>query len=187
MFIGFPGTGSSTGVGPANYGDAYQHPQSITEEDEEATDADDDVLDSFKMVRRHGKKHFCKCKRGTYVCMCEKLWPLVFFFKFLCPITGPVGPPGSPGIEGPRGVKGELGPRGEKGDAGSFDFFMLMMADLRHDLEQLQARVFPSARDSNRAIPRYVNLNTFHINFGVIFFFCEIGTTCNNTWHGKRK
>ena len=69
-------------------------------------------------------------------------------------ILGPVGPPGSPGIEGPRGVKGELGPRGEKGDAGSFDFFMLMMADLRHDLEQLQTRVFPSARDSNRAIPR---------------------------------
>ena len=95
--------------------------------------------------------------------MCEKLCPLVFFFKSLCPITGPVGPPGSPGIEGPRGVKGELGPRGEKGDAGSFDFFMLMMADLRHDLEQLQARVFPSARDSNRAIPRYVKLNKFHI------------------------
>ena len=102
--------------------------------------------------------------------MCEKLCPLIFFFKSLCPITGPVGPPGSPGIEGPRGVKGELGPRGEKGDAGSFDFFMLMMADLRHDLEQLQARVFPSARDSNRAIPRSVNLNKSYINFGVIFF-----------------
>ena len=34
---------------------------------------------------------------------------------------------------------------------------MLMIADLRHDLEQLQARVFPnSVRDNNnRALPRY--------------------------------
>ena len=55
------------------------------------------------------------------------------------------------------GVKGESGLRGEKGDAGSFDFFMLMMADLRHDLEQLQARVFPSSRDSNRPLPRYLS------------------------------
>ena len=40
---------------------------------------------------------------------------------------------------------------------GSLDFFMLMIADLRHDLEQLQARVFPnSVRDNNnRALPRY--------------------------------
>ncbi len=86
------------------------------------------LFSAFKMVRRNGKKHFCKCKRG------------------------PVGHPGAPGIEGPRGPKGETGVRGEKGEAGSFDFFMLMMADLRHDLEQLQARVYPT-RD-RQGLPR---------------------------------
>ena len=63
---------------------------------------------------------------------------------------GPVGLPGAPGVEGPRGETGAMGIKGEKGEPGSFDFFMLMMADLRHDLEQLQARVYP-----NRAMPRY--------------------------------
>ena len=53
---------------------------------------------------------------------------------------------------GPRGPKGELGPQGTKGEAGSFDFFMLMMADLRHDLEQLQSRVYPGRE---RSLPRY--------------------------------
>ena len=53
-------------------------------------------------------------------------------------------------MEGPRGPRGETGAVGMKGEPGSFDFFMLMMADLRHDLEQLQARVYP-----NRAMPRY--------------------------------
>ena len=55
-------------------------------------------------------------------------------------------------IKGPRGPKGELGPQGTKGEAGSFDFFMLMMADLRHDLEQLQTRVYPGRE---RTLPRY--------------------------------
>ena len=124
---GFPGTGSiSSSVGPANFGENYNHPQTVSEDDEEALETDDDILDSFKMVRRNGKKHFCKCKRG------------------------PVGLPGAPGVEGPRGPKGELGPLGPKGEAGSFDFFMLMIADLRHDLEQLQSRVYPG-----RSLPRY--------------------------------
>ena len=63
-----------------------------------------------------------------------------------------MGLPGAPGIEGPRGPKGELGPPGSKGEAGSFDFFMLMMADLRHDLEQLETRVYPTRE---RPLPRY--------------------------------
>lgn len=125
---GFPGTGSMSSVGPANFGENYNHPQTVSDEEDEALETDDDVLDSFKMVRRNGKKHFCKCKRG------------------------PVGLPGAPGIEGPRGPKGELGPQGTKGEAGSFDFFMLMMADLRHDLEQLQTRVYPGRE---RTLPRY--------------------------------
>ena len=81
----------------ADFGDAYQHPQSINNNDDdedEIPDSENDSLDSFKMVRRNGKKHFCKCKRG------------------------PVGPPGSPGMEGPRGIKGESGLRGIKGEAG---------------------------------------------------------------------
>ena len=79
---GFPGTGSitSSSVEPANFGDTYQHPQSISDDENEPMETEDDLLDSFKMVRRNGKKHFCKCKRG------------------------PVGPPGSPGIEGLRGI-----------------------------------------------------------------------------------
>ena len=88
---------SSGGVGLADFGDAYQHPQSINNNDDdedEIPDSENDSLDSFKMVRRNGKKHFCKCKRG------------------------PVGPPGSPGMEGPRGIKGESGLRGIKGEAG---------------------------------------------------------------------
>ena len=81
----------------ADFGDAYQHPQSINnnEDEDEIPDSENDSLDSFKMVRRNGKKHFCKCKRG------------------------PVGPPGSPGMEGPRGIKGESGLRGIKGEAGN--------------------------------------------------------------------
>lgn len=124
---GFPGTGSLSSVGRADFGENYDHPQTVDEDADEALASDDDVLDAFKMVRRNGKKHFCKCKRG------------------------PVGLPGAPGIEGPRGPQGDAGPPGLKGEAGSFDFFMLMMADLRHDLEQLEARVYPGGG----SLPRY--------------------------------
>ena len=48
------------------------------------------------------------------------------------------------GSEGRRGPKGEPGSSGEKGDPGSFDFLMLMVADLRHDLEQLKSRGYPN-------------------------------------------
>ena len=91
----------------ADFGDAYQHPQSVNNnddddnEDDEIPDSENDSLDSFKMVRRNGKKHFCKCKRG------------------------PVGPPGSPGMEGPRGIKGESGIRGIKGEAGQLIVYLL--------------------------------------------------------------
>ena len=45
------------------------------------------------------------------------------------------------GAEGRRGPKGEPGKSGEKGDPGSFDFLMLMVSDLRHDLEELKSSV----------------------------------------------
>ena len=76
LFFSYKGTGSMSSVGPANFGENYNHPQTVSDEEDEALETDDDVLDSFKMVRRNGKKHFCKCKRG------------------------PVGLPGAPGIEG---------------------------------------------------------------------------------------
>ncbi|KAI1240191.1 hypothetical protein IHE44_0011646, partial [Lamprotornis superbus] len=43
---------------------------------------------------------------------------------------GPVGPPGAPGRDG------------SKGPPGSFDFLLLMMADIRNDIAELQERVF---------------------------------------------
>ena len=44
---------------------------------------------------------------------------------------------------GRQGPKGETGAKGPKGDSGSFDFLMLMMADVRNDIRALQRRVFP--------------------------------------------
>uniref|UniRef100_A0A8C4RN53 Collagen and calcium binding EGF domains 1 n=1 Tax=Erpetoichthys calabaricus TaxID=27687 RepID=A0A8C4RN53_ERPCA len=63
---------------------------------------------------------------------------------------GPLGPPGPPG---PRGMMGPMGPspdishikqgrRGPVGPPGSFDFLLLMMADIRNDIVELQERVF---------------------------------------------
>jgi len=34
------------------------------DEDDEELDEQPDVYDSFKIVKKKGKKHFCKCKRG---------------------------------------------------------------------------------------------------------------------------
>lgn len=52
------------------------------------------------------------------------------------------GPPGLPGIAGERGLRGETGLRGEKGEPGSFDYLMLLFADLKYDIEAIQKRVF---------------------------------------------
>ena len=46
------------------------------EDEEDLIEDQPDSFDSFKIVKRKGKKHFCKCKRG------------------------PMGHPGAPGIEG---------------------------------------------------------------------------------------
>ncbi|MBZ3871182.1 Collagen and calcium-binding EGF domain-containing protein 1 [Sciurus carolinensis] len=43
---------------------------------------------------------------------------------------GPVGPPGAPGRDG------------SKGPPGSFDFLLLMLADIRNDITELQEKVF---------------------------------------------
>ncbi|XP_022535546.2 collagen and calcium-binding EGF domain-containing protein 1 [Astyanax mexicanus] len=62
---------------------------------------------------------------------------------------GPVGPPGAPGTDGLKGDRGAPGPRGPPGPPGSFDFLLLMMADIRHDIIELQEQVFGKRRDLN--------------------------------------
>ncbi|ROT72491.1 hypothetical protein C7M84_009125, partial [Penaeus vannamei] len=76
-------------------------------------------LDSWTVVKhRGGKKQFCRCRRGA------------------------VGPPGAQGKTGPRGLRGLRGPEGKKGEPGSFDFLLLMIADVKHDIQKLQQKVF---------------------------------------------
>ncbi|KAL2088827.1 hypothetical protein ACEWY4_015726 [Coilia grayii] len=60
---------------------------------------------------------------------------------------GPVGPPGAPGKNGLKGDRGSPGPRGPPGPPGSFDFLLLMMADIRNDIIELQEHVFGKRRD----------------------------------------
>ncbi|XP_027724946.1 collagen and calcium-binding EGF domain-containing protein 1 [Vombatus ursinus] len=55
---------------------------------------------------------------------------------------GPVGPPGAPGRDGSKGERGAPGPKGSPGPPGSFDFLLLMMADVRNDIAELQEKVF---------------------------------------------
>nr|XP_028605105.1 collagen and calcium-binding EGF domain-containing protein 1-like [Podarcis muralis] len=55
---------------------------------------------------------------------------------------GPVGPPGAPGRDGAKGDRGAPGEKGAPGPPGSFDFLLLMMADIRNDIAELQERVF---------------------------------------------
>ncbi|XP_043072417.1 collagen and calcium-binding EGF domain-containing protein 1-like [Puntigrus tetrazona] len=59
---------------------------------------------------------------------------------------GAVGPAGAPGRDGQKGDRGFPGPRGSPGPPGSFDFLLLMMADIRHDIIELQQRVFGKGR-----------------------------------------
>ncbi|PSN49428.1 hypothetical protein C0J52_06593 [Blattella germanica] len=76
------------------------------------------LLDSYVTTETNEGTGFCRCKRG------------------------PVGPPGPPGKEGLKGSQGEQGLRGAKGKPGSFDFLLMLMADLRHDIKFLQEKVF---------------------------------------------
>ncbi|KAF7212848.1 collagen and calcium-binding EGF domain-containing protein 1 isoform X1 [Nothobranchius furzeri] len=59
---------------------------------------------------------------------------------------GPVGPPGAPGRDGLKGERGAPGQRGPPGPPGSFDFLLLMMADIRNDIIELQEKVFAEQR-----------------------------------------
>ncbi|XP_023330732.1 collagen and calcium-binding EGF domain-containing protein 1 [Eurytemora carolleeae] len=77
----------------------------------------DSEMDSYQLVGMGDKENFCKCTRG------------------------PVGAPGAPGEKGPQGPRGESGIPGQKGEEASFDFLMLIIADLRRDIVELQERV----------------------------------------------
>ncbi|XP_061887976.1 collagen and calcium-binding EGF domain-containing protein 1 isoform X1 [Entelurus aequoreus] len=58
---------------------------------------------------------------------------------------GAVGPPGAPGKDGRKGDRGAPGLVGPPGPPGSFDFLLLLMADLRNDIADLQGKVYGQA------------------------------------------
>lgn len=55
---------------------------------------------------------------------------------------GPVGLTGAPGRDGLKGARGAPGPAGPPGPPGSFDFLLLLMADIRNDIADLQSKVY---------------------------------------------
>ncbi|XP_072938128.1 uncharacterized protein [Epargyreus clarus] len=63
---------------------------------------------------------------------------------------GPRGPPGAPGMDGPKGDTGPRGPRGARGPKGSLDLMLLLLADIRHDIHNLEARVYKDGERPER-------------------------------------
>ncbi|XP_022824604.1 collagen and calcium-binding EGF domain-containing protein 1-like isoform X2 [Spodoptera litura] len=63
---------------------------------------------------------------------------------------GPRGPAGPPGMEGPKGDTGPRGPRGPRGPKGSLDLMLLMIADLKHDIQNIEARVYKDEEKPER-------------------------------------
>ncbi|RVE44748.1 hypothetical protein evm_010600 [Chilo suppressalis] len=63
---------------------------------------------------------------------------------------GPRGPAGAPGMEGPKGATGARGPRGARGPQGSLDLTLLLLADIRHDIRNLEARVYAQGEQPER-------------------------------------
>ncbi|KAJ8915206.1 hypothetical protein NQ315_015429 [Exocentrus adspersus] len=76
------------------------------------------MLDAFVPLPGNDENAQCRCKRGA---------------------QGEIGAPGS---RGPKGEQGERGPKGLKGERGSFDFLLLLLADVRHDIVHLQNKVY---------------------------------------------
>ncbi|XP_071989434.1 collagen and calcium-binding EGF domain-containing protein 1 [Engystomops pustulosus] len=82
---------------------------------------------------------------------------------------GPVGPPGAPGKDGLKGDRGAPGPRGLPGPPGSFDFLLLMMADIRNDIAELQDKVFGRRTHSSAEefpIPQEFSNHHDSVDFG---------------------
>ncbi|CAM9153638.1 unnamed protein product, partial [Lampetra planeri] len=70
---------------------------------------------------------------------------------------GPVGPTGAPGRDGLKGDRGAPGPAGPPGPPSSNDFLLVLMADIRLDIAELQSKVydrpFPSTMEDFPVIP----------------------------------
>ncbi|KAL1007399.1 hypothetical protein UPYG_G00086240 [Umbra pygmaea] len=73
---------------------------------------------------------------------------------------GPMGSPGAPGRNGMKGERGSPGPRGLPGSPGSFDFLLLVMADIRNDISELQEQVFGKRKDLSLDNPPYSSRET---------------------------
>ncbi|RXN15498.1 collagen and calcium-binding EGF domain-containing 1-like protein [Labeo rohita] len=121
-------------------------------------------------------EHVCENTPGSFRCRCNAGFTLTSDQRSCAPVrnrdpgergekgeqgpTGPQGPRGDMGPMGPQpdlqhiktgrrgpvGDRGFPGPRGSPGPPGSFDFLLLMMADIRHDIVELQQRVFGKRR-----------------------------------------
>ncbi|XP_059062223.1 collagen and calcium-binding EGF domain-containing protein 1-like isoform X2 [Achroia grisella] len=63
---------------------------------------------------------------------------------------GPRGPTGPPGRDGPKGATGSRGPRGPRGPEGSLDLMLLLLADMRHDIKNLEERVYKNGEQPER-------------------------------------
>ncbi|XP_073960258.1 collagen and calcium-binding EGF domain-containing protein 1-like [Choristoneura fumiferana] len=63
---------------------------------------------------------------------------------------GPRGPPGASGMEGPKGDVGPRGPRGARGPKGSMDLMLLLLADIRHDIINLEEKVYKDGEHPER-------------------------------------
>nr|XP_026493166.1 collagen and calcium-binding EGF domain-containing protein 1 isoform X1 [Vanessa tameamea] len=63
---------------------------------------------------------------------------------------GPRGPPGPSGMEGPKGDIGPRGPRGARGPKGSLDLMLLLLADIRHDIHNLEEKVYKDGERPER-------------------------------------
>jgi len=125
---GFPGPPGANGKpGPTGETQGITYNPLLPE-----LDPEDLPLDSYTLLKVEGSSKFCRCKRG------------------------PIGPPGSPGATGERGLRGETGLNGEKGEPGSFDHLVLLVADLKYDIQALKDRVFnekqPPLLDMQKAV-----------------------------------
>lgn len=79
---------------------------------------------------------------------------------------GPVGPPGAAGRDGLKGDRGAPGPRGPPGPPGSFDFLLLMMADIRNDIIELQEKVFGERREITQDSPTHSSGEVDFVEWG---------------------
>lgn len=53
-------------------------------------------------------------------------------------------------MEGPKGDPGPRGPRGARGPKGSMDLMLLMLADIRHDIQNLESKVYKDGERPER-------------------------------------